>query len=114
MTETLLFQFPKQEAILIQTLISESIEAGVASVESMPALATINFHQTVELTNSQRFDLRCFLQGCLGLIGQASLQDQDLVLRLAEEVATLESAIILISTDQDGLIDALAEAYGSI
>ena len=46
--------------------------------------------------------------------GQASLQDQDLVLRLAEEVATLESAIILISTDQDGLIDALAEAYGSI
>ena len=113
MTETLLFQFPKQEAILIQTLISASIKAGVASVESMPALATIDFHQTVELTNSQRFDLRCFLQGCLGFI-QASPQDQDLVLLLAKEVATLESAIILISTDQDELIDAVAEAYGSL
>ena len=112
MTETLLFQFPKQEAILIQTLISESIEAGVASVESMPALATINFHQTVELTNSQRFDLRCFLQGCLGFI-QVS-QDQDLVLILAKKVATLESAIILISTDQDELIDAVSVRFRNL
>ena len=101
MDETLSFQFTEPQAVLIEVLLAQMIDAKLFSDDS--GLQSIDYRQTVEMTDSVRFDLRCFLKACLDVVRQAMTGDLKSPV-IAEQIVTLEDAIALVSSSIDEML----------